>query len=86
MAFKGLLPPVMAKNVRKRPARSARSARERQERKNHMKEISENELEGQEMPGDGWFIIEAAGQHSARIDGQRFMQNLTAEVLAGVAC
>lgn len=50
-----------------------------------MKEISENELEGQEMPGDGWFIIEAAGQHPARIDGQQFTQNLTAEVLAGVA-
>lgn len=37
------------------------------------------------MPGDGWFIIEAAGQHPARIDGQQFTQNLTAEVLAGVA-
>lgn len=50
-----------------------------------MKEISENELEGQEMPGDGWFIIEAAGQPPARIDGQQFTQNLTAEGLAGVA-
>ena len=60
-------------------------ARERQERKNGMKEISENELQGQEMPGDGWFIIEAAGQHPARIDGQRFTQNLTPEVLAQVA-
>ncbi len=37
------------------------------------------------MPGDGWFIIEAAGQHAAQIDGQQFTQNLTAEVLAGVA-
>lgn len=60
-------------------------ARERQERDKGMKEILENELEGQEMPGDGWFIIEAAGQHPARIDGQQFTQNLTAEVLAGVA-
>lgn len=60
-------------------------AREGQERKEEMKEISENELEGQEMPGDGWFIIEAAGQHPARMDGQGFTQNLTAEVLAGVA-
>ena len=60
-------------------------AREGQERKKGMKEISENELEGQKMPGDGWFIIEAAGQHPARMDGQEFTQNLTAEVLAGVA-
>lgn len=67
--------------VREVPA----EARERQERNKGMKEISENELEGQEMPGDGWFIIEAAGQHPARIDGQQFTQNLTAEVLAGVA-
>lgn len=67
--------------VREVPA----EARERQERDKGMKEISENELEGQEMPGDGWFIIEAAGQHPARIDGQQFTQNLTAEVLAGVA-
>ncbi len=36
------------------------------------------------MPGDGWFIIEAAGQHPARIDGQQFTQNLTAEVPAEV--
>ena len=50
-----------------------------------MKEISENELQGQEMPGDGWFIIEAAGQHAARMEGQQFTQNLTPEVLAGVA-
>lgn len=67
--------------VREVPA----EARERQERNKGMKEISENELEGQEMPGDGWFIIEAAGQHPARMDGQQFTQNLTAEVLAGVA-
>lgn len=61
------------------------NARERQERDKGMKEISENELEGQEMPGDGWFIIEAAGQHPARLDGQDFVQNLSADVLAGVA-
>lgn len=67
--------------VREVPAKAC----ERQERDKGMKEISENELEGQEMPGDGWFIIEAAGQHPARIDGQQFTQNLTPEVLAGVA-
>lgn len=49
-----------------------------------MKEISENELEGQEMPGDGWFIIEAAGQHPARRGEVKFTQNLTPEVLAGI--
>lgn len=32
-----------------------------------MKEISENELEGQQMPGDGRFIIEAAGKHPAQM-------------------
>lgn len=50
-----------------------------------MKEISENELEGQEMPGDGWFIIEAAGQHATRRGEVEFTQNLTPEVLAQVA-
>ena len=50
-----------------------------------MKEISENELEGQEMPGDGWFIIEAAGQHATRRGELEFTQNLTPEVLAQVA-
>lgn len=28
-----------------------------------MKEISPNELNSPEKPGDGWYIIEAAGQH-----------------------
>lgn len=28
-----------------------------------MKEISPNELNNPEKPGDGWYIIEAAGQH-----------------------
>lgn len=52
-----------------------------------MKTISEKELEnGKELPGDGWFIIEAAGQHPAVSQkGFEFTQNLTPEVLARIA-
>lgn len=46
-----------------------------------MKEISPNELNSPEKPGDGWYIIESAGQHP---HGE-IMQNLTPEVLARVA-
>lgn len=35
-------------------------------------------------PGDGWFIIEAAGQHATRRGEVEFTQNLTPEVLAGI--
>lgn len=52
-----------------------------------MKTISEKELEnGKELPGDGWFIIEAAGQHPAVSQkGFEFTQNLTPAVLARIA-
>lgn len=50
-----------------------------------MKQITENELQSREHPGNGWFIIEAAGQHPARSGEQEFTQNLTPAVLAAVA-
>lgn len=46
-----------------------------------MKEITQNELNSPEAPGDGWYIIEASGQHP---HGE-IMQNLTPDVLARVA-
>ena len=46
-----------------------------------MKEIATNELNSPEKPGDGWYIIEAAGRHP---HGE-LMQNLTPAVLARVA-
>ena len=46
-----------------------------------MKEITQNELNSPEAPGDGWYIIEASGQHP---HGE-IMQNLTPAVLARVA-
>lgn len=46
-----------------------------------MKEITRKDLNNPETPGDGWYIIEAAGQHP---HGE-IMQNLTPEVLARVA-
>lgn len=52
-----------------------------------MKTISEKELEnGKELPGDGWYMIEAAGQHPAVSQkGFEFTQNLTPAVLARIA-
>ena len=49
-----------------------------------MKEIAKSEIENPEFPGDGWFIIEAAGQHATRRGEVEFTQNLTPEVLAGI--
>lgn len=49
-----------------------------------MKEIAKSEIENPEAPGDGWFIIEAAGQHATRRGELEFTQNLTPEVLAGI--
>lgn len=52
-----------------------------------MKQISKNELQShQNTPGDGWYIIEAAGQHPAvSKKGYDYIQNLTPEVLGAIA-
>ncbi len=50
-----------------------------------MKEIGKNELQGQEMPSDGWYIIEAAGEHRAIYEGKPIIENLTPEVLGAIA-
>ncbi len=49
-----------------------------------MKEIAKSEVENPEAPGDGWFIIEAAGRHATRRGEVEFTQNLSPEVLAGI--
>lgn len=49
-----------------------------------MKQISKEDLQPATTPGDGWFIIEAAGQHATRRGELEFTQNLTPEVLAGI--
>ena len=49
-----------------------------------MKQISKEDLQPATTPGDGWFIIEAAGQHATRRGEVEFTQNLTPEVLAGI--
>lgn len=38
-----------------------------------------------DAPGDGWYIIEAAGEHATRVDDTELVQQLTPEVLAAVA-
>ncbi|MCH5285256.1 MAG: hypothetical protein J1E42_06615 [Akkermansiaceae bacterium] len=55
-----------------------------------MKEITRKDLQSMDAPADGWYIIEAAGDHPKDIsltDGSRveIMQRLTPEVLARVA-
>lgn len=54
-----------------------------------MKTISENDLQPQENPGDGWFIIEAAGDHphvyTLGEEKVEFTLHLPPEVLAAVA-
>lgn len=49
-----------------------------------MKQISKEDLQPATTPGDGWFIIEAAGQHATRRGEVEFTQNLSPEVLAGI--
>lgn len=49
-----------------------------------MKQISKEDLQPATTPGDGWYIIEAAGQHATRRGDVEFTQNLTPEVLAGI--
>lgn len=49
-----------------------------------MKQISKEDLQPATTPEDGWFIIEAAGQHATRRGEVEFTQNLSPEVLAGI--
>ena len=49
-----------------------------------MKQISKEDLQPATTPGDGWFIIESAGQHATRRGEVEFTQKLSPEVLAGI--
>lgn len=46
--------------------------------------ISETDLQPATTPGDGWYIIEAAGEHATRVEDAELTQQLTPEVLAAV--
>ena len=50
-----------------------------------MKTITESDLQPPTTPGDGWYIIEAAGEHATRVEDTELTQQLTPEVLATVA-
>ncbi len=50
-----------------------------------MKEIATSDLQPTTTPGDGWYIIEAAGEHATRVEDAELTQRLTPEVLAAVA-
>lgn len=50
-----------------------------------MKTITESDLQPATTPGDGWYIIEAAGEHATRVEDAELTQRLTPEVLAAVA-
>ncbi len=50
-----------------------------------MKTITETDLQPATTPGDGWYIIEAAGEHTTRVEDAELTQRLTPEVLAAVA-
>ncbi len=50
-----------------------------------MNTIAKKDIQPQENPADGWYIIEAAGQHPTVYEGKEVMQDLSAEVLAAVA-
>ena len=50
-----------------------------------MKTITETDLQPATAPGDGWYIIEAAGKHATRVEDAELVQQLTPEVLAAVA-
>lgn len=50
-----------------------------------MKTIAEADLQPATTPGDGWYIIEAAGEHAKRVKDTELVQQLTPEVLAAVA-
>lgn len=50
-----------------------------------MKQISKEDLQPAGAPGDGWYIIEAAGEHMTHVEDTELVQRLTPEVLAAVA-
>lgn len=50
-----------------------------------MKTIATSDLQPATTPGDGWYIIEAAGEHATRVEDAELTQRLTPEVLAAVA-
>lgn len=50
-----------------------------------MKTIAEADLQPPTAPGDGWYIIEAAGEHATRVDDTELTQQLTPDALAAVA-
>ncbi len=54
-----------------------------------MNEITPTDLQPRENPGNGWYIIEAAGEHPgvATLGGERveYVQQLTPDVLAAIA-
>ncbi|MBQ7023093.1 MAG: hypothetical protein IJN29_05895 [Akkermansia sp.] len=50
-----------------------------------MKTIAEADLQPATDPGDGWYIIEAAGEYATRVEDTELVQQLTPEVLAAVA-
>lgn len=47
--------------------------------------ITETDLQPPTAPGDGWYIIEAAGEHATRVDDTELTQQLTPDALAAVA-
>lgn len=50
-----------------------------------MRSIQQTDLQPATTPGDGWYIIEAAGEHATHIEDTELTQQLTPEVLATVA-
>lgn len=50
-----------------------------------MKTIAEADLQPATTPGDGWYIIEAAGAHARRVKDTELVQQLTPDALAAVA-
>ncbi len=50
-----------------------------------MRSIQQTDLQPPTAPGDGWYIIEAAGEHARRVKDTELVQQLTPEVLAAVA-
>lgn len=54
-----------------------------------MKKITTADLQAPDSPGDGWYIIEAAGRYPTRYEEggtvYRFVQDLTPQVLAAIA-
>lgn len=49
------------------------------------KQITAADLQSPETPGDGWYIIEAAGEYPSRLGDITYTQSLTPETLQAVA-